>query len=111
MNRITGGAKQLYRDLRARKLRSFLTTLGIVWGTVAISLLLAIGDGFHHQLKKNSAGLGSAQAPMSYDDVADKTRGCAAAASWPAEKTEALISAVARIEEIGDIREVTALLC
>jgi 2-methylcitrate dehydratase PrpD len=54
--------------------------------------------------------LGSAQAPMSFDDVADKTRGCAAAASWPMEKTEALIAAIARIEEIDNVRDVTALL-
>jgi putative ABC transport system permease protein len=59
MNRISSGLKQLYRDLRAQRLRSLLTTLGIVWGTVSISLLLAFGDGFHHQLKKNSAGLGN----------------------------------------------------
>lgn len=51
--------KQLFRDLRAQRLRTFLTTLGLVWGTVAVSLLLAFGDGFHHQLKKNSAGLGN----------------------------------------------------
>ena len=59
MNWIATGLKQLYRDLRAQKLRSLLTTLGIVWGTVSISLLLAFGDGFHHQLLKNSAGLGN----------------------------------------------------
>jgi putative ABC transport system permease protein len=59
MNWIASGLKQLFRDLRAQKLRTLLTTLGIVWGTVAVSLLLAFGDGFHLQLKKNSAGLGS----------------------------------------------------
>jgi putative ABC transport system permease protein len=59
MNRIASGLKQLFRDLRAQKLRTLLTTLGIVWGTVSISLLLAFGDGFHHQLLKNSAGLGN----------------------------------------------------
>ncbi len=66
-------------------------------------------DGTSHKGRADHA-LGSAQAPMSYDDVANKTRGCAAAANWPAEKTEALIEAVARIEEIADIREITALL-
>lgn len=59
MNGLTSGLRQLVRDLRAQKLRTLLTTLGIVWGTVAVSLLLAFGDGFHHQLKKNSAGLGN----------------------------------------------------
>ena len=70
---------------------------------------IACKDGTSRQGRADFA-LGSAQAPMSYDDVADKPRGCAAAASWPAEKTEALIAAIGRIEEIGDIREVTALL-
>jgi len=52
--------RQLWRDLRSQKLRTFLTTLGIVWGTVAVSLLLSFGDGFHSQLMKNQAGLGNA---------------------------------------------------
>ncbi len=50
--------RQLFRDLRTQKLRTFLTVFGIVWGTVAVSLLLAFGRGFHNQLRKNSAGLG-----------------------------------------------------
>ncbi|HXV77135.1 MAG TPA: ABC transporter permease [Candidatus Polarisedimenticolaceae bacterium] len=50
--------RQLARDLKSQKLRTFLTTFGIVWGTVAVSLLLAFGEGFHHQLRKTSAGLG-----------------------------------------------------
>jgi putative ABC transport system permease protein len=51
--------RQLSRDLKSQKLRTFLTTFGIVWGTVAVRLLLAFGEGFHHQLVKNSAGLGN----------------------------------------------------
>ena len=50
--------RQLYRDLRNEKLRTFLTIFGIVWGTVAISLMLAFGTGMHKQLVKNTAGLG-----------------------------------------------------
>jgi putative ABC transport system permease protein len=50
--------RQLLRDVRAQKLRTFLTVFGIVWGTVAISLLLAFGLGLHKQLVKNTAGLG-----------------------------------------------------
>ncbi|MDH3402171.1 MAG: ABC transporter permease [Acidobacteriota bacterium] len=59
MSWMSSSLKQLFRDLRAQRLRTLLTTLGIVWGTVAVSLLLAFGGGFHHQLKKNSAGLGN----------------------------------------------------
>jgi putative ABC transport system permease protein len=50
--------RQLARDLWSQKLRTFLTTFGIVWGTVAVSLLLAFGHGLHRQLVKSSAGLG-----------------------------------------------------
>ena len=50
--------RQLFRDVRNEKLRTFLTVFGIVWGTVAISLMLAFGTGLHKQLIKNTAGLG-----------------------------------------------------
>jgi len=45
-------------DLRAQKLRSFLTISGIIWGTVAIVVLLAFGLGFKKQLTKQFHGLG-----------------------------------------------------
>lgn len=50
--------RQLIRDVRAEKLRTFLTVFGIVWGTVAISLMLAFGTGLHKALIKQTAGLG-----------------------------------------------------
>jgi putative ABC transport system permease protein len=50
--------RQLFRDIRAEKLRTFLTVFGIVWGTVAISLMLAFGTGLHTQMVKRTAGLG-----------------------------------------------------
>ena len=50
--------RQLLRDVRAEKLRTFLTIFGIVWGTVAISLMLAFGTGLHKNLIKSAAGLG-----------------------------------------------------
>ncbi len=56
----TSGIRQLLRDLRTQKLRTLLTAFGIVWGTAAVSLLLAFGEGFHRQLLKNQAGLGDA---------------------------------------------------
>ncbi|HVR42261.1 MAG TPA: ABC transporter permease [Thermoanaerobaculia bacterium] len=51
-------ARQMLRDVRGQKLRTFLTVFGIIWGTVAISLLLAFGTGLHKQMIKNTAGLG-----------------------------------------------------
>ena len=50
--------RQLIRDVRSEKLRTFLTVFGIVWGTVAISLMLAFGTGLHKRMIKNTAGLG-----------------------------------------------------
>jgi putative ABC transport system permease protein len=50
--------RQLFRDVRSQKLRTFLTIFGIVWGTVAVTLLLAFGQGLHKQMIKNTAGLG-----------------------------------------------------
>src|SRR5438045_6950489 len=50
--------KQLIRDVKSQTLRTFLTVFGMVWGTVAISLMLAFGTGLHKQLVKSTAGLG-----------------------------------------------------
>ncbi|MEJ2190554.1 MAG: ABC transporter permease [Acidobacteriota bacterium] len=55
---ISSFLRQLARDMRSQKLRTFLTTFGIVWGTVAVSLLLAFGNGLHRQMIKSTAGLG-----------------------------------------------------
>jgi putative ABC transport system permease protein len=55
---IVDVGRQLFRDLRTQKLRTFLTVFGIVWGTVAVSLLLAFGQGLHKQMVKSIAGLG-----------------------------------------------------
>ena len=51
--------RQLIRDTRSQKLRTLLTIFGMIWGTTAVSLLLAFGDGLHSQLAKNSAGMGN----------------------------------------------------
>ena len=48
------------RDLRAQKLRTFLTLFGITWGTVAIIVLLAFGNGFQEQTMKTMKGIGEA---------------------------------------------------
>jgi putative ABC transport system permease protein len=49
---------QLLRDVRSQKLRTFLTLFGIVWGTVAVTLLLAFGEGLHAKLIASVKGLG-----------------------------------------------------
>ncbi len=55
-------------------------------------------------------GKGSPANPMSYDEVADKFRGCAAFSRWPRSKAEGVIALVRRLEELRDVRELTALL-
>lgn len=50
--------RQMLRDVRGQKLRTFLTVFGIVWGTVAVTLLLAFGRGLQKQMVINSAGIG-----------------------------------------------------
>jgi putative ABC transport system permease protein len=55
---------EFLRDIRAQKLRTFLTIFGIVWGTVAIVVLLAFGMGFKRQLSVNMHGMGESVAIM-----------------------------------------------
>ena len=50
--------REFIADLRAQKLRTALTILGITWGTVAVVVLLAFGAGLEAQTKKNFHGLG-----------------------------------------------------
>jgi 2-methylcitrate dehydratase PrpD len=55
-------------------------------------------------------GKGSPANPMSYDEVAEKFLGCAAFAEWPTEKANQVIEMVRRIEDVPDVRNLTALL-
>jgi len=56
--RIFSTIGEFIRDLRAQKLRTFLTIFGVVWGTVAILVLLAFGNGFQKQTMKTMYGIG-----------------------------------------------------
>lgn len=58
MMRIFSTIAEFIGDLRAQKLRTFLTIFGIVWGTVAILVLLAFGNGFQKQTMKTMYGIG-----------------------------------------------------
>ena len=48
----------LLSSSRVQRKRAALTVAGIAWGTVAILLLLAFGEGLHWQLAKNQRGMG-----------------------------------------------------
>ncbi len=64
MNGVMNTLGEFVRDLRAQKLRTALTIFGIVWGTVAIVVLLAFGMGFKRQLSVNMHGIGESIAIM-----------------------------------------------
>ena len=55
---ITHYLRQFLRDARTQRLRTLLTLFGIVWGTAAVTLLLAFGRGLHAQVLKSQKGLG-----------------------------------------------------
>ena len=50
--------KQFLQDIRKQKLRTFLTTFGIVWGTAATVILVAFGEGLYKHQQKQFHGLG-----------------------------------------------------
>ena len=55
-------------------------------------------------------GKGSPANPMSYEEVADKFRGCAEFARFDGERTERIVELVRRLERLESARELTALL-
>jgi putative ABC transport system permease protein len=50
--------KQFFHDARRQKLRTFLTTFGIIWGTAATIILVAFGNGLYIHQEKQFLGLG-----------------------------------------------------
>jgi 2-methylcitrate dehydratase PrpD len=55
-------------------------------------------------------GKGSKANPMSDDEVAEKFRLCAEYAGLPGDRADKVIEMVKRLEELADVRELTALL-
>lgn len=53
---------------------------------------------------------GSPANPMSYDEVAEKFRGCAEFAKWPRQKTESAIAFVKTLEQAPDVSALASLL-
>jgi putative ABC transport system permease protein len=50
--------KQFMHDIKKQKLRTFLTTFGIIWGTAATVILVAFGEGMYRYQNKQFLGLG-----------------------------------------------------
>ena len=59
---------------------------------------------------RTDAARGSASLPLSEAEVADKFRGCARFARWLADRAEKAIALVLDLENVSDIRKLTALL-
>lgn len=53
---------------------------------------------------------GSPANPMSFEEVASKFADCAQAAKWPDARSKAIVATVRRIEDLKDVRELSALL-
>ena len=53
---------------------------------------------------------GSPSNPMSYEEEADKFRGCAEFAKWPTAKTESVIATVKSLETLSDVSKLTPAL-
>lgn len=64
MDKFLTIVREFCSDLKAQKLRAFLTMFGIVWGTVAIIVLIAFGVGFKQQMSVNMHGIGESIAIM-----------------------------------------------
>lgn len=50
--------REFFEDLRAQKLRTFLTIMAISWGTFAVVLLLAFGKGVGNKMLEGMLGAG-----------------------------------------------------
>ncbi len=60
--------RQVVMNLRANKLRSFLTMFGILWGVISVVILSATGEGFQRGLRPFRKEAQS-QIPASFDEA------------------------------------------
>jgi putative ABC transport system permease protein len=58
MTQLVNFISEFFADLRAQKMRTFLTMFGIIWGTVTIIVLISFGLGFKKQSMINMHGMG-----------------------------------------------------
>ncbi len=58
MATLTSLLAEFFADIRAQKMRTFLTLFGIIWGTVTIVVLVSVGLGFKRQSMINMHGMG-----------------------------------------------------
>lgn len=58
MRRLLRASRELWADVKAQKVRTAMTILGIAWGTVAVVVLLAFGTGLETHVMTRFHGLG-----------------------------------------------------
>ena len=58
MRSVSDILAQIFRNLWAHKLRSFLTMFGIAWGVGSLLLLVGVGEGFRSGNKREMAEFG-----------------------------------------------------
>jgi putative ABC transport system permease protein len=64
MTQFINFISEFFADLRAQKMRSFLTMFGIIWGTVTVIVLVSFGLGFKKQSMANMHGMGESISVM-----------------------------------------------
>ena len=50
--------KEFLEDIRKQKTRAFLTTIAITWGTLAVILLMAFGEGLSFRMQQSLLNAG-----------------------------------------------------
>ena len=50
--------QEFLQDIRKQKTRAFLTTIAITWGTLAVILLMAFGEGLSFRMKEGLLNAG-----------------------------------------------------
>ena len=50
--------REFVEDIKTQKTRAFLTTIAISWGILAVTLLMAFGEGLSHQIREGLLNAG-----------------------------------------------------
>lgn len=79
------------------------------YSNVTTLIKVEMNDGRTFSLRADY-GKGNPLRPMTFDDLAEKFRGCAEYANWPSSKAEETIAMVQEVENVPDIRSLTHLL-
>jgi 2-methylcitrate dehydratase PrpD len=79
------------------------------YSNVTTLISVEMNDGRRFSLRADY-GKGNPLLPMSFNDLAEKFRGCADYAHWPSSHSEEAIAIVRDLENVSDIRTLTRLL-